>query len=184
LEIRDTDGNVVAFLLSQEDREAWAYARARIYFDEHRAEIEAAMARRCNDRRTSGQSRGHDGKRIAMKRYSVVWDEAVEADFLDQWLKSQPARRALLTDVANAVDRALSRDAGRKGKPQSNPDALATILQVADTEITAYFEVFPDDRLVRVVGLVLRSGSQENRYRNVASKRRTSKNRSGVAITP
>jgi hypothetical protein len=37
---------VVAFLLSPQDREAWAYAWARIYFDEHRTEFEAAMARR------------------------------------------------------------------------------------------------------------------------------------------
>jgi hypothetical protein len=95
-----------------------------------------------------------------MKPYSVIWDEAVEADFLDQWIRSQPGRRALLTDIANAVDRALSHDPKDKGKPQSNPDALALVLHVRGAEISAYYEVFRDDRVVRVIGLVLRSGSQ------------------------
>jgi hypothetical protein len=46
LEIRDAAGKVVAYVLSPADEQAWAYAKARVYFENHREEFEAAAKRR------------------------------------------------------------------------------------------------------------------------------------------
>ena len=46
VEVRNQAGEVVAYVLPPNDRDAWLYAEARIDFEEHRAEIEAACARR------------------------------------------------------------------------------------------------------------------------------------------
>ena len=46
VEVRDQAGQVVAYVLPPADRDAWLYAEARVYFNEHRTEIEAAGARR------------------------------------------------------------------------------------------------------------------------------------------
>jgi hypothetical protein len=46
VEVRDQAGQVVAYVLRPADRDAWLYAEARVYFNEHRTEIEAAGARR------------------------------------------------------------------------------------------------------------------------------------------
>lgn len=46
VEVRDQTGQVVAYVLSPADRDSWLYAEARMYFVEHRSEIEAAGARR------------------------------------------------------------------------------------------------------------------------------------------
>ena len=46
LEIRDAAGKVVAYVLSPADEQAWAYAEARVYFENHREAFKAAANRR------------------------------------------------------------------------------------------------------------------------------------------
>jgi len=46
LEIRNAEGNVIAYLLPPNNEEAWAYAEAGMEIDKHRDEIMAAMERR------------------------------------------------------------------------------------------------------------------------------------------
>ena len=45
LEVRNQDGAVVAYVLPPADHEAWLYAEARVYFEEHREEFAAARER-------------------------------------------------------------------------------------------------------------------------------------------
>jgi len=51
-----------------------------------------------------------------MTRYTVTWDDAVEANFLDAWLKSDTTARAALTEVANTIDRTLGLNAESQGE--------------------------------------------------------------------
>jgi hypothetical protein len=46
VEVRNGEGKVVAYVLPAGDEETWQYAEARVYFEKHRAEFEAARARR------------------------------------------------------------------------------------------------------------------------------------------
>ena len=46
VEVRNSEGKVVAYVLPAGDEETWLYAEARVYFEKHRTEIEAAGARR------------------------------------------------------------------------------------------------------------------------------------------
>jgi hypothetical protein len=46
VEVRDLEGNVLAYVLSPEDREAWTYAEANLELNEHRDEVHRALARR------------------------------------------------------------------------------------------------------------------------------------------
>ncbi len=45
VEVRDNGGNVIAYVLPPNNREAWAYAEARLDFEQHRDEIAAALGR-------------------------------------------------------------------------------------------------------------------------------------------
>jgi hypothetical protein len=46
VELRDPQGNVVAFVLSPADHQAWTYAEANRDLDGHREEIRQALERR------------------------------------------------------------------------------------------------------------------------------------------
>jgi hypothetical protein len=46
VEVRDAEGQVVAYVLSATEREAWIYAEANAEIDQHRDEIERALGRR------------------------------------------------------------------------------------------------------------------------------------------
>jgi hypothetical protein len=46
VELRDTEGNIVAFVLSPSDREAWIYAEANLDIDQHIDEVREALSRR------------------------------------------------------------------------------------------------------------------------------------------
>jgi hypothetical protein len=46
VEVHDTKGNVVAYVLPANDADVWLYAEARVYFAQHREEIEAAGRRK------------------------------------------------------------------------------------------------------------------------------------------
>lgn len=46
VEVRDVEGNVVAFVLSPTDREAWTYAEANMDLNENIEQVRAALGRR------------------------------------------------------------------------------------------------------------------------------------------
>ena len=46
IEVRDIEGNVVAFVLSPTDHQAWVYSEARRDLDEHQQEVREALGRR------------------------------------------------------------------------------------------------------------------------------------------
>jgi hypothetical protein len=46
IQVRDTDGTVVAFVLSQAGHQAWVYAEAHRDLDEHQQEVREALGRR------------------------------------------------------------------------------------------------------------------------------------------
>jgi hypothetical protein len=46
LELRDVEGNIVAFLLSPTDQEALPYAAANFHLSQHEDQVQKALARR------------------------------------------------------------------------------------------------------------------------------------------
>jgi len=46
VEVRDADGNIVAFVLAPTDQEALTYAEANLYLDQHAEEVRNALGRR------------------------------------------------------------------------------------------------------------------------------------------
>jgi hypothetical protein len=89
-------------------------------------------------------------------RYSVLWDQWVEADFIDAWTKSDAQSRAALSEIANTIDRALSRGPETLGQLQPDGATRAAIVRVAATSVTVYFETFPQERQVVVYRLNFR----------------------------
>ncbi len=73
-----------------------------------------------------------------MTRYTVVWDEAVESNFLDAWLKSDAPTRAVLTEVANTIDRTLAVDAETGGELQSDGKTRCVVVQVSSAIVTVF----------------------------------------------
>jgi hypothetical protein len=66
----------------------------------------------------------------------------------------------MLTEIANWVDTTLAEDADRKG--MARDDLAARVLTVCGANSSARFavsyRVFPDDRLVRIVRMVVHGG--------------------------
>ncbi|MDX1948582.1 MAG: hypothetical protein SFU86_24560 [Pirellulaceae bacterium] len=91
-----------------------------------------------------------------MIRFTVVWDAVVEAHFLQAWLESDAATRAILSEVATTIDRTLAVDAHTKGELQANPQVRGEVIQVAKASISVFYEVETEERIVRVVRLVFR----------------------------
>jgi hypothetical protein len=86
-----------------------------------------------------------------MTRYTVIWDDDLLDLYIRSWTKSDPQVRATLTDVANFVDHYLEFDADLKGRPTIDGALQVAYVPVPHARVTVTFEVFPDDRLVRVV---------------------------------
>ena len=85
-----------------------------------------------------------------MTRYAVSWDDAVEANFADAWLKSDSTARAKLTEIATTIDRTLTWNAESQGELQADSLTRAVILEIGSAKITIYFEVIEEDRRVLV----------------------------------
>jgi hypothetical protein len=94
-----------------------------------------------------------------MNRFTVIWDEDVEADFVNRWLESDSPARAALTKLANRIDSALAVDADTLGEPQeSEIGTRAVVLKLPSQEIAVYFKPSVEDRTVRVTALVIHFG--------------------------
>ena len=93
-----------------------------------------------------------------MVRYTVVWDLSVEAPFIEFWVAGDSQTRLQLTEIANWVDANLSEDPDKKGRLRLDLGAriIAVPLSKSSARVSATYEVWPEDRLVRVVRLTLR----------------------------
>jgi hypothetical protein len=94
-----------------------------------------------------------------MTRYTVVWDADVDVALTNAWIAGNSKIRSTLTSIADWVDRYLAEDADVKGQPLPELSArmVAVPLSITPARVEATFQVFPDDRMVRVTRLVFRS---------------------------
>jgi hypothetical protein len=94
-----------------------------------------------------------------MTRYTVVWDMEVEASLTKAWIAGNSAMRSALTAIADWIDSFLSDDPDLKGQylPELSARTIAVPLSISPARVEVTFQVFPDDRLVRVTRLVFRS---------------------------
>ena len=81
-----------------------------------------------------------------MKRYTVIWDNVVESNFLDAWVKSDSCARAALTELAGTIDRALAVNADVKGEQQPAEGTRAVDVRVAASN-------YSKDVLVQIGGV-------------------------------
>lgn len=88
-------------------------------------------------------------------KLSVVWDQEVEARFILLWTDSTSDVRTVLTRVANRVDSMLGTDADLKGQLQADT-TRALGLNEDQFQVTVFYEVRVDDRLVRVLRLTFK----------------------------
>jgi hypothetical protein len=90
-------------------------------------------------------------------RYTVVWDQDVEAAYIDRWLASDSGTRSLLSDAANWVDRNLAEEPEAKG--QARPDLGARIIAVplssSSVRVSVTYEIWPDERQVHVIRITI-----------------------------
>jgi hypothetical protein len=93
-----------------------------------------------------------------MMRYTVVWDKEVEDPFMNAWLAADRQRRAVLTGIANWIDRQLAVDAEIKGQALSDPlhRVIEATVPNSTTRVSVTYRVFRDDRQVRVTLVVIR----------------------------
>lgn len=93
-----------------------------------------------------------------MTRYKVMWSNDVEEPFINYWIKGNSQTRAVLTEIANWVDTTLSQDPEQKGRPREDLGARLIAVELATTpaHISVTYEVYPNDRLVRVILLMIR----------------------------
>ena len=93
-----------------------------------------------------------------MTRYTVVWDRDVEVPFMNAWIAGNSQTRAILSEVANWVDKNLAEDPDRKGEPCPEHSARQIDVPIpgSSAHVSATFRVLPDDRQVRVICLVFR----------------------------
>jgi len=94
-----------------------------------------------------------------MTRYTVVWDKDVETALANAWLLGDSQIRSTLTSIADWLDAQLAEDAEIKGQTFSEP-SVRTIdvpLSIATARVEATYQVFADDRVVRLTRLVFRS---------------------------
>ena len=92
-----------------------------------------------------------------MNRYTVVWDDVVEADFLNAWMNADSPARAALTELANTIDRTLCQDAEILGEQQvSEWGTRAMIIHMPSRNVTVFFRPSVQERVVRLTRFVVR----------------------------
>jgi hypothetical protein len=87
-----------------------------------------------------------------MIRYTVVWALDVQNDFIQSWLAGDSDRRRQLTTIADLLDKSLVIAPETRGVAvPSEPSLRIWSMEAADASIAVTFEVFPQDRLVRIL---------------------------------
>lgn len=90
-----------------------------------------------------------------MNRFTVVWAKEVEEPYLHYWINGDSQMRTALTEVATWVDSNLSNDPESKGRSGPEPTTRIVNVELASSpaRVSVTYEIYPDDRLVRVVRL-------------------------------
>lgn len=91
-----------------------------------------------------------------MSRFTVNWDEQIQADYVDTWVKADSATRIVLTDLANVIDAALRDSPETSGKPAPEEGVLMATFVVGLAAATVFCRVHAEDRIVRVIRMVIR----------------------------
>ena len=91
-----------------------------------------------------------------MNRFSVFWDEQIQTDYLDAWVKADSESRVVLTELANLVDESLSDSPALKGKPAPEEGVLLVTFVVGLAAATVFYRVHAADRVVRIIRMVIR----------------------------
>jgi hypothetical protein len=92
-----------------------------------------------------------------MIKFTVTWDDEVERPLIDAWIGGNSQTRSILTEIADWVDTALSRDPELKGRPREDLGArvIAVELQSTSANISVTYQVSLEDRMVRVILLTI-----------------------------
>lgn len=93
-----------------------------------------------------------------MPSFTVVWDAELESSYIEAWLFCDSDGRAILSEIANWLDRELGFDPHLKGRPALKLPlrTIDVVLKSTAAQVSAVYEVRGDDRLVRVQRLVFR----------------------------
>lgn len=88
-----------------------------------------------------------------MNRYTVVWDDNVQAAFEEAWISSNSENRAVLREIADWIDSKLAQDPDQLGADPSDDGTLTLTVPLTSSAaiVTTIFQILPLDRLVRVV---------------------------------
>jgi hypothetical protein len=91
-------------------------------------------------------------------RFTVVWDADLQTAFTNAWIAGDSRTRSTLSAISNWLDAHLAEDPEKKGRPRSDSEARTVNLALTSSsaQIEATYQVFPDDRLVKVNRLVFR----------------------------
>ena len=68
-----------------------------------------------------------------MTRYTVLWDQDVESQFIRAWVASDSSTRGVLTEVANWVDSSLAADPEQQGRPLDALDARMALVPLTSS---------------------------------------------------
>ena len=81
-----------------------------------------------------------------MTRYTVLWDQDVESQFIEAWAGSDSATRQALTEVANWVDANLTVDPHLKGiaKADLSVHFTAVPLQSSPARVSVAYQILGD----------------------------------------
>ena len=79
-------------------------------------------------------------------RYTVLWVPSAERDLAAIWIDSKD--RTAVASAANTIDALLRDDAPSQGEP-----CFDTVRSVVVTPLGVDFEVFEEDRIVRVLAV-------------------------------
>ncbi|HZL88489.1 MAG TPA: hypothetical protein VFB96_08975 [Pirellulaceae bacterium] len=91
-----------------------------------------------------------------MSRFTVHWDDQVQADFVNAWVKADSPTRTILTDLANAVDAALAQSPESIGRfvPEEGGRVVTVVIGVA--AVSVFYQTVTKDRSVLVLRMVFR----------------------------
>ena len=90
-----------------------------------------------------------------MTRFTVLWDTDLEQHFIRAWVESDSETRAALTDIANWIDANLAIDPHIKGQEATESVRILAV-PVSSARVSIAFQVFQEDRQVRILRLVFR----------------------------
>jgi len=94
-----------------------------------------------------------------MTRYTVLWDSAVENQFIDAWCQGDRQVRAILTEAANWVDENLAESPNQKGQVRDDLSARVLAIPVSNSlaRVSVTYQILEEDRQVRIIRFVFKT---------------------------